>query len=47
MVDHLRRRPQGVHGAHVYSFDDLGLDRAAERDRFAHYQEVFGVADEA
>ena len=46
MADHLRRRPQGVHGAHVYSFDDLGLDRATERDRFAHYQEVFGVPDE-
>jgi hypothetical protein len=47
MVDHLHRRPQGLHGAHAYSFADLGLDRATERARFAHYQEVFGVPDEA
>ena len=47
MVEYLRRRPQGLHGAHVYSFDDLGLDRATERARFARYQDVFGVPDEA
>jgi len=46
MADHLARRPQGMHGAHHYSFDDLGLDRATERARFARYQQAFAVPDE-
>jgi hypothetical protein len=44
---HLERRPRGMHGPHVYAFDDLGLDRDAERARFARYQDAFGVPDEA
>jgi hypothetical protein len=46
IAGHLQRRPQGRHGAHAYSFDDLGLDRAVERARFARYQDAFGVPDE-
>jgi hypothetical protein len=46
MRDYLERRPQGLHGPHVYSFEDLGLDRAEQRARFARYQEAFGVPDE-
>jgi hypothetical protein len=47
MTAYLERRPQGMHGPHVYAFDDLGLDRAAERARFARYKDAFGVPDEA
>ena len=46
MRDYLRRRPQGMHGAHAYAFDDLGLDRVEQRARFARYQAAFGVPDE-
>jgi hypothetical protein len=46
MTGYLQRRPQGMHGAHVYSFDDLGLDRGEQRARFARYQAAFGVPDE-
>jgi hypothetical protein len=47
MADHLARRPQGMHGAHHYSFADLGLDRDTERARFTRYQQAFAVPDEA
>ena len=43
----LAARPKGEHGAHDYSFDDLGLDRDDERAAFRRYQEHFGVPDEA
>jgi hypothetical protein len=46
MRDYLRRRPQGLHGPHVYSFDDLGLDRAEQRARFKRYQAAFDVPSE-
>jgi hypothetical protein len=46
MARHLARQSQGGPGGHAYSFDDLGLDRAAERDRFARYQRCFAVPDE-
>ncbi len=46
MVDYLAARPKGVHGTHEYSFADLGLDAAAERERFARYQAHFGVLPE-
>ncbi len=46
MRGYLQRRPQGLHGPHVYRFEDLGLDRAEQRARFARYQEAFGVPDE-
>jgi hypothetical protein len=43
---HLAERPQGRHGGHAHSFDDLGLDREAERQRFAAYQEAFAIPTE-
>lgn len=54
LTDHAERRmgaylaahPQGEHGAHTYSFEDLGLDRDAERAKFARYQARFAVASE-
>jgi len=46
MRDYLAHKPQGKHGAHSYSFGDLGLDVATERARFAAYQERFGVPSE-
>ena len=46
MREYLQRRPQGMHGPHVYAFEDLGLDRAEQRARFARYQAAFDVPDE-
>ena len=43
---HLAAKPQGQHGVHHYSFDDLGLDRDAERLRFSRYQSHFDVPTE-
>jgi hypothetical protein len=43
MREHLAANAQGAHGGHRYSFDDLGLDRAEQRARFARYQEAFRV----
>ena len=47
MRAYLASRPKDQHGEHRYSFDDLGLDRDAERRRFARYRERFGVPSEA
>lgn len=44
--EHLDANPRGAKGEHRYSFDDLGLDRDAERKRFARYQEHFAVPNE-
>jgi hypothetical protein len=46
MRAYLKVKPQGKHGAHVYSFADTGLDLEQERARFAAYQERYGVASE-
>lgn len=46
MRAYLAAKPRAKHGAHRYSFDDLGLDLAAERRRFAAYQERFRVPSE-
>ncbi|WP_406281057.1 sulfotransferase family protein [Embleya sp. NBC_00896] len=46
MRDHLAARPQGRHGRHTYSFDDLGLDRAGIRSRLTDYQKRFRVPTE-
>jgi hypothetical protein len=43
----LLARPRDEHGAHAYSFDALGLDRAALRESFRAYRTRFGVSDEA
>ena len=43
---HLDDRPQGRHGGHEHSFDELGLDLDATRERFAEYQQQFDVRSE-
>ena len=43
MAAALAAKPQGRHGEHSYSFDDLGVDRAAVAAGFARYVERFGV----
>jgi len=40
---YLAERPKDKHGAHRYAFEDLGLDRAEQRVRFARYREHFDV----
>ena len=47
IVRHLQAKPQGHHGIHRYSFDDLGLDRDEERRHFARYQDRFQVPVES
>jgi hypothetical protein len=43
---HLAARPKDRHGEHEYSFADTGLDLEKERQRYADYQEYFGVPSE-
>jgi hypothetical protein len=46
MRAYLAERPKGAKGELRYSFDDLGLDRAVERERFARYCRHFDVPEE-
>jgi hypothetical protein len=46
MRQQLASRPRDRHGAHDWSFDDLGLDRETERARFARYAAAFDVPTE-
>jgi Sulfotransferase family len=46
MRAYLDEHPQGAHGAHRYSFDDLHLEPGDARARFARYQTYFHVANE-
>jgi len=46
MAHHAAAKPQGRHGGHRYSFDDLGLGYDETRARFRRYQERFGVPDD-
>ena len=46
MRAYLAAKPRGKHGAHDYSFADLGLDLATERERFSAYQARFEVVSE-
>jgi hypothetical protein len=46
MSAYLQAKPKGKHGAHDYSFADTGFDRERERQRFAAYQERYGVPSE-
>jgi len=46
MGDYLATKPQHKFGKHDYRFQDLGLDLAEERARFADYQARFGVISE-
>lgn len=43
MAAYVEANPQGVHGRHRYTLDDLGLDRATLEERFADYRAAFGV----
>ncbi|MCU1483985.1 MAG: hypothetical protein JWN67_731 [Actinomycetia bacterium] len=43
MAAHLAAKPQGRHGEHSYSFDDLGVDRASVAAGFARYVSHFEV----
>ena len=44
---YLAGRPKDQHGKHEYSFADLRLDPAVERERFARYQRHFSVPEES
>ena len=46
MRETLAAPKQGKRGEHDYAFEDLGLDRNAERSRFRRYQQHFEVPDE-
>jgi hypothetical protein len=43
----LAENPKDKHGAHRYRLEDAGLDLAAERRRFAAYQERFAIPSES
>jgi hypothetical protein len=44
--DYLAAKPKGKHGAHQYSFADVGLDEASVRATFARYVEHYGITGE-
>jgi hypothetical protein len=44
--DYLAAKPQGKHGAHHYTFADVGLDEASVRRSFARYVEHYGIVEE-
>jgi len=46
MRAYLAAKPKGRHGAHRYEFEHTGFDRTAERQRFAAYQQRYGVPSE-
>ncbi|HEY7135248.1 MAG TPA: sulfotransferase [Acidimicrobiia bacterium] len=46
IAGHVAAKPQGRHGGHRYSFDDLGLDERTTRARFRRYQDRFGIPDD-
>ena len=46
MRAYLANKPRGKFGKHFYAFEDLGLDLATERARYAAYQERYGVESE-
>ena len=41
-----RTKVKGRHGSHRYDFGNTGWDPHAERERFAGYQQRYGVASE-
>lgn len=47
MRAHLAEHPQGKHGTHRYTPEELGLSTGAIRERFAAYCERFAVPSEA
>jgi hypothetical protein len=43
---YLAGKPKGKHGAHAYSFADVGLDEASVRRTFARYVAHYGITEE-
>ncbi len=46
ITTYLEAKPKGVHGAHVYTFDDVGLDEEHVRATFASYVAHYGLREE-
>ncbi len=46
ITGYLDAKPKAKHGAHTYSFADLGLDEAHVRDTFAPYVAHYGITEE-
>jgi len=46
ITTYLSAKPQGVHGAHVYTFDDVGLDEEHVRATFAEYIAHYDIIEE-
>ena len=46
ITEYLASKPKGKHGAHSYSFADVGLDEENVRATFAHYVAHYGITEE-
>ena len=46
IADYARAKPKGSRGVHRYSLEDVGIDAAAERERFSFYTRHYGVREE-
>ena len=44
--DYAKAKPKGSRGVHRYSLEEVGLDAAAERERFSFYTRHYGVREE-
>ena len=44
--DYVAAKPKGKHGAHQYTFGDVGLDERSVRATFARYVDYYGIAEE-
>ena len=44
--EYLAEKPKGKHGAHAYTFADVGLDEAHVRATFAGYVADYGITQE-
>jgi len=46
VAGYARSKPKGSRGAHVYSLEGMGLDRAQETERFRFYMDRYGIERE-
>ena len=46
VTDYLAAKPKGKHGAHAYTFADVGLDEDHVRATFAAYVAHYGITEE-
>jgi hypothetical protein len=46
ITDYLAAKPKAKHGAHTYSYSDVGLDEAHVRATFAPYVAHYGITEE-